>query len=542
MLRIATRPSDLALWQARSVQKLLESRGHSDSELVYISTRGDEDQSSPFRLLEGRGFFTKELENALLDGRSDLAVHSLKDLPTTEVPGLSVEAVLSRADRRDVLIARREVRHDRSPLPIRPGARLGTSSIRRRVQAGIWAPDLEMLELRGNVPTRVRKLREGEYDAILLAKAGVDRLELDLSEFDVTALPLETFLPAPGQGALAVEIRSDDSKTREAVAPLDDAHVRMEIEAERGLLQRFSGGCNLPLGAYAECEDGVVLHGLYAAFDRDGKPHAFRSTHRDSTAQGAADAVFTDLLGQKSDWARDHQALSGLTVAVTRPETAVEGLKEAVEAMGGALLPVPTLAFEPIVDALPVPDNRLWEYYDWLLFTSQNAVLFFTDLCPHKPSGVKVGAVGRATAGALERAGWDVDLVNSGQDGIDFAMQFLTAVGPRHRVLWPTGESHRVELPDALIAQGVTVEPWLIYRTVSPPLDDRIPADLVRPDWILVTSPEAGQRFVEMYGRPPGARWAAIGPTTQAAMQELLGVAVTVAREPSLEALAEVLV
>lgn len=542
MLRIATRPSDLALAQARSVQQLLESSGHSDSELVYISTRGDEDPSTPFQLLEGRGFFTKELENSLLDGRTDLAVHSLKDLPTTEVPGLHVEAVLSRADRRDVLLARRDVRHARSPLPISPGARLGTSSVRRRAQAALWAPDLELLDLRGNVPTRVRKLRDGEYDAILLAKAGLDRLELDLSDLDVTVLSLDTFLPAPGQGALAIEIRSDDSKTRAAVAPLDDARVRLEIEAERGLLKAFTGGCNLPLGAYAECVDGVVLHGLYAAFDREGKPHAFRSTRRDTTAQGAAEAVFTDLVEQKTNWAKSRKALAGLTVAVTRPDSAVDGLREAVEAMGGELLPVPTLAFEPIVDALPVADNRLWEYYDWLLFTSQNGVHFFTALCPRKPSGLKVGAVGRATAGALDRAGWTVDLINPGQDGSDFAMQFLTAVGPRHRVLWPTGESHRIELPDALIAREVTVEPWLIYRTVTPPQADRTPREEVHPDWILVTSPEAGRRFVEMYGRPEGARWAAIGPTTQAAMQELLGVAVAVARESSLEALAEVLV
>lgn len=542
MLRIATRSSDLALWQARSVQQLLEHHGHAKSELVFITTRGDEVQDAPFSALDGRGFFTKELEHSLLDGRSDLAVHSLKDLPTTDVPGLRVEAVLSRADRRDVILARREARFERSPLPLRPGARLGTSSVRRRAQAALWAPDLQLLDLRGNVPTRVRKLREGLYDAILLAKAGLDRLELDVSDLDVTVLPLDSFLPAPGQAALAIEIRSDDVRAQAAVGPLDDARVRMEVEAERGLLNRFAGGCNLPLGAYAECEDGVVLHALYAAYDRDGKPHAFRSTHRDSTPERAAEAVFADLLNQKSRWAKSEKPLSGRMVVVTRPATAVDGLKEAVEAMGGELLAVPTLAFEPIVMELPVPENRLWERYDWILFTSQNAVYYFTGMCRHKPAGLKVGAVGRATASALEQAGWSVDLVNSGPDGGDFATQFLATVGPAHRVLWPTGETHRTELPNALIAEGVTVEPWLIYRTISPPHADRVPKERVHPHWILATSPEAGRRFVEMYGRPEGARWVAIGPTTQMALQELLEVPVMVAREPSLEALAEVLV
>jgi hydroxymethylbilane synthase len=542
MLRIATRQSDLALWQARSVQRLLESHGHTASELVYIATRGDLDQGSPFNTLDGRGFFTKELENSLLEGRTDLAVHSLKDLPTTAVPGLHVEAVLSRADRRDVLLARREARDSRSPLPLRHGARLGTSSVRRRAQAALWAPDLQILELRGNVPTRVRKLREGQYDAILLAKAGLDRLELDLSDLDVTVLPLEAFLPAPGQAALAIEIRSGDLRTQAAVHALDDARVRLEIEAERGLLNRFAGGCNLPLGAYADCDDGVVLHAFYAAFDREGRPHAFRSTRRESTSEEAAEAAFADLLEQKSRWARSERALSGLTVAVTRPATAVAGLREAVEAMGGTLLPVPTLAFEPTASDLPVAANRLWERYDWLLFTSQNAVHFFTRMCAQKPTGLKVGAVGRATAGELTSAGWTVDLVGSGQGGGDFALQFLTEVGPARRVLWPTGETHRTELPDALIARGVTVEPWRIYRSVAPPEVDRVPRSDVRPDWILVTSPEAGRRFVDLYGRPEGARWAAMGPTSQQAMQELLGQPVTVAREASLEALAEVLV
>lgn len=542
MLRIATRKSDLALWQARRVQSLLERTGNITSELVYISTQGDSNQTSPFTSLDGRGFFTKELGVSLLEGRTDLAVHSLKDLPTTPVPGLTLAAVLSRTDRRDVLLARRESRFERSPLPVRIGALVGTSSIRRRAQAVLLAPDIELLDLRGNVPTRVRKLREGHYDAIILAKAGLDRLELDLSDLDVTVLPLELFLPAPGQAALAIEIRSDDPGAQSAVSPLDDARVRSEIEAERGLLNRFAGGCNLPLGAYADVGEDVRLSAFYAAFDREGRPHAFRSTQTRPTSDSAAAAVFDDLLAQKTGWARANRALSGCTVAVTRPASAVKGLAEAIEAMGGTLLPLATLGFEPLSESLAANPLQLADRYDWVLFTSQNAVRFFTQICAEKPPRWKVGAVGAATAKALEGAGWSVDLLGSGLGGEDFAAQFLETVGSGRRVLWPTGESHRTELPDTLLAGGVSVDPLPLYRSTLPPTRDRVPRSSVQPDWILVTSPQAGRNFVELYGRPEGARWAAIGPTTQEAMQTLLGIPVSLAREASLEALAEVLV
>jgi uroporphyrinogen-III synthase len=228
-------------------------------------------------------------------------------------------------------------------------------------------------------------------------------------------------------------------------------------------------------------------------------------------------------------------------VAVTRPADAVDGLRQAVESMGGALQPLPTLAFEPragLADRA-LPDLKA---YDWLLFTSQNAVHFFSELVRELPEHLKVGAVGGHTASALEAIGWPVHLVGGGTGGGDFATEFLKRAGPGRRVLWPTGEDHRPEVQDTLLADGVSIEPWLIYRTTVPPAEARVHPDRVRPDWILVTSPAAGRNFVTMYGRPAGARWAAIGPTTQAEMQKLLGIPVTVARETSLEALAEVLV
>lgn len=254
-LRVGTRGSDLALWQARRAAAMLAESGHSDTELVVVHTTGDRDRSRALHELPGSGFFTKELQRALLDGEVDLVVHSLKDLPIEEPDGLAVAAVTEREDPRDLLLSLPGALGE-GPLGLRAGARLGTSSLRRAAQALALRPDIEVRALRGNVPSRVRRLRDGEYDAIMLAAAGVKRLGLDLSELVPSLLPLEDVLPAPGQGALAVEVRRDDVATLEAVAPLNDAAAREATRCERALLGLLGGGCHLPLGAYASRSDG----------------------------------------------------------------------------------------------------------------------------------------------------------------------------------------------------------------------------------------------------------------------------------------------
>jgi hydroxymethylbilane synthase len=546
MLKIATRDSDLALWQARHVERLLVERSGRQVELVPFKTKGDLDIETPLAALEGKGFFTKELEAALLAGEADLAVHSLKDLPTELPPGLKVAAVLARADRRDALLMRPGKRAPRKPLPLVSGAVLGTSSARRLAQAALAAPDLEIVDLRGNVPTRVRKLRDGKYDAILLAWAGLERLGLDLSDLDVELLDLEEMLPAPGQGALAIEIRADDAATEAAVAPLDDPRVRREIEAERGLLRLFAGGCKLPLGVFSEVNGQVNLRALYAARDAGGRYESFRAHVTADLPEQAARRAFDLLLEQKTKWAQRVRPLSGKTVVVTRPADQVEELRLSVESMGGSLRPIPTLAFEPAGDEERIAEAvaSLHEF-DWILFTSANAVHYFFESCLRGrslPAGLPIGAVGRATARAVEKAGATVALTGEGGTGGDLAELFLSRVGPGKRVLWPAAESHRPELATTLHAAGVEIVPLVIYRSTLPPAEARLDFSAGRADWILVTSPQAGRNFVEMYGRPDGAAWAAIGPTTQTEMQKLLRIPVTVAREASLEALAEVLV
>lgn len=269
-LRIGTRGSDLAVWQARRVADLLQEKLGRPAILVTISTSGDRLQNVSFHKMEGKGFFTKELQQALLENRVDLVVHSLKDLPTEEPDGLEVVAVPERSIAADLLIATKHTLLPKAgnPLSLAEDARLGTSSLRRAAQALAVHPGVKVLALRGNVPTRVQKLREGQYDAILLAAAGVRRLELDMSDFDLRELPPEVMLPAAGQGALAIEVRCGDPATEE-IAALHDPVVGRLVHAERHLLGLMGGGCHLPLGcqATAEADGGVRLQAVLGTVD-----------------------------------------------------------------------------------------------------------------------------------------------------------------------------------------------------------------------------------------------------------------------------------
>ena len=288
-VRVATRASALALWQARRVAQALERWGATTT-LIEVSTKGDEDQR-PFSSLPGSGFFTKAVQDAVLAGIADIAVHSFKDLPSTPVTGLRLAAVPERADARDVLLIS-PAAHDpgAAPLPLRRGARVGTSAARRRAQLLTARPDLLTAELRGNVPTRVDKLRAGDYDAIVLAKAGLDRLELEFGELHVEVLEPAVMMPAPAQGALAIEARTDDEALLTLLARLDDARARRLVTAERELLALFDAGCQLALGAHATDATDAQGHISLAAWF-DGRS----VTARDDDPRRAAELAFRQL-------------------------------------------------------------------------------------------------------------------------------------------------------------------------------------------------------------------------------------------------------
>jgi hydroxymethylbilane synthase len=264
-LRIGTRGSRLALWQAQFVaDRLRPVAAPRPVELVEIQTAGDRVRDLPLSRIGGDGVFTKEIERALLAGAVDVAVHSLKDLPTAPVDGLLLAAVPARGPAGDVFISRRHRSFDELPS----GAVVGTGSLRRRAQALYRRPDLRLADLRGNVETRLRKLADQDLDAIILAQAGLERL--GLGEFVTEVLHPGWMLPAVGQGALGLECRTDDGATRELLQYLDDAPTRQAVRAERALLRGLDGGCLVPVGTATEIT-GEVLTLRAAVFQPEGK-------------------------------------------------------------------------------------------------------------------------------------------------------------------------------------------------------------------------------------------------------------------------------
>jgi hydroxymethylbilane synthase len=245
-LRIGTRASALALWQANRVADLIRAQpGAPAVELVHIKTEGDMRTDVPLWAVDGRAFFTKEIDRALLANEIDVAVHSLKDLSTVLENGVDLVAIVERQDPRDALLSRSGVSF--ADLPA--GSRVGTSSLRRRAFLAHLRPDIQAMELRGNVPTRVEKLQRGDYDAIILASAGLARLGLD--KHITERLPVTDFTPAVSQGAIGCCSRADDAETLRWMKGLDNASARLETTAERALLRRIEGGCQVPLGALA---------------------------------------------------------------------------------------------------------------------------------------------------------------------------------------------------------------------------------------------------------------------------------------------------
>ena len=266
-LRIGSRGSQLALWQANHISALLRARGH-EVEIEIIHTTGDKITDVPLAMVGtkgglGKGIFTKEIEEALAAGRVDLAVHSLKDLPTELPPGFEIAAITKREDPRDAFCSRHFAKIE--DLPQR--ARVGTSSLRRQAQLKAVRPDLDIHPLRGNVDTRLRKLDQGEYDAIILAFAGLKRL--GKTELIKQIIPAEMMCPAAGQGALGIEIRLGDDATRQHLAFLNDANARAATTCERALLNSLGGGCQVPIGAFAEIRSGK-LHLESIVADADG--------------------------------------------------------------------------------------------------------------------------------------------------------------------------------------------------------------------------------------------------------------------------------
>ena len=289
VLRIATRKSALALWQTEHVaQRLCAVHPGLSVEFVPLSTRGDEVLDRSLAAIGGKGLFLKELEVAMLEGVADCAVHSLKDVPMELDPPFALAAVLERADPFDAFVSNHHAGVDALPA----GARVGTSSLRRQAQLRAHRPDLDLRDLRGNVNTRLGKLDAGEYDAIVLACAGLQRLGFDARIRERLVAP--DWLPAGAQGAIAIECRGEDEKTRRLVAALEHAPTRLCVEAERAMNRRLHGSCQVPIAAYCT-RDGGVLH-LTGLVGEAATGHCIRAEASGNDAIALGDTVAQRLL------------------------------------------------------------------------------------------------------------------------------------------------------------------------------------------------------------------------------------------------------
>lgn len=538
-LVVGSRPSALAMWQTEHVIERLQ-RAWPDVVLeirTYV-TEGDDDLNTALPEIGGKGVFTTRLEQALAAEEIDLAVHSLKDLPVDTGRDFTIGAVTSRTDPRDCVVARNA--WTLATLP--RGAVVGTSSLRRQGQLLARRPDLLVKPIRGNVDTRVRKVLHGEYDAALLAAAGVTRL--GLATHVTEWIPAETILPAPGQGALAVQCRTEDKETLRRLTAIDEPEVRAAVEAERAFLQYLGGGCSAPIAAYARVEKGrLCMTGVVASPDgrrvvrvedaaEDGRVLACRLAAR--ALDEGAQSILTEFRGRTSaGLAARNGVLEGRRVVVTRARAEAEALCERLAALGATPICAPAIRIEPAGDLRPLDDAIAGiASFDWVVFTSTDAVEIFCQRWTHAgrtPAdlrGVKVAAVGPATARAL--AAWGAQPAFVPDEFVGDALAEGLAIVPGNRVLLPRAEIARHETVEILERRGAAVVVLSIYRTVAAEMDATVIEDIRRGvDAVLFTSGSTVKHFMNIMRQhapgfvfPAHARIVCIGPVTASAARE----------------------
>ncbi len=509
-LRIGTRGSDLALWQARFIAERLKREG-LEVELVVIQSRGDRIADVPLQDVPGSGFFTGEIELALLEKHIDLAVHSHKDLPTRTTRGLAIAAVPARGSPAERLLAREPAYDpDAAFLPVAVHARVGTSSPRRAEQVRALRPDLVLEPLRGNVTTRVQKLREGLYDAILLAAAGLERLALDVSDLRVVDLPPRVVAPAPAQGALAVQVRSADVRLAQLCARvLHDERTALAVEAERALLRAAGGGCNVPLGALVQGAGSRWQAHLFLGTGSPVSPGRARwASAAGEDPWSAASAAFERAV---SDEPTGCGPLEGRRVAFTGSGSRDSLLGERLEELGARVLCERVLDFESLAGSELAERVASLRRGDALAVTSRESARRLAGVV--LPAGVLVAAVGSSTSRVLRETGLEPGFVGE-QGAAELARALPVASGAR--VLFPCAEEALPDLELELRERGIAVERLPIYRTkprAGVELDPNVEARVYRSPSAVAASLDWERRSAS-----PALR-IALGPTTAAALE-----------------------
>ena len=496
---IGTRGSDLALWQANFVKDSLEAI-HISAELKIIKTQGDRLLNLSFDKLEGKGFFTKELEEELIAGTIDIAVHSHKDLPTENPPGLIIAAVSEREDPAELLLVLKDCTDVRQKLSVKFGGLVGTSSNRRKAQLLAVRPDLEIKDLRGNVPTRIGKLRDEKYDAIMLAKAGVSRLGINLDEFHVEEIGATEFIPAPAQGVLAIQIRERDHILYEALQDLNHPDVAAELAVERNILKLFGGGCHLPLGVYCRKENDKFQ--VFTSKAEDGEGFPDRLFMEADTLEGLPETIV-------AKFAKDRKFPS--KVFISRDISAGSYFRRALEKNK---IEIEARSLIRTVRTINKFDSYILKNIDWVFFSSKNAVEYFFQLNPTFPKNVKFGVMGTGSEDMLRKNGHFANFVGESTDTADVAADFA-AVANGTAILFPGADN-----PMRSIQQGLSAE----TKVIDLPVYETVLEENVEPtgaDVLVFTSPSNVDAYFADNLLQPQQKVISIGKSTGKKFEEM---------------------
>jgi hydroxymethylbilane synthase len=508
---IGSRGSDLALWQAHFTRRQLESLGF-EVQINIIKTKGDQIQHLSFDKIEGKGFFTKELEEALLSNEIDLAVHSHKDLPTTSPEGLTIAGVSYREDCSESLLIKQDAIDHSQELGLKLNAKVGTSSFRRKTQLLSIRPDLEIVDLRGNVPTRVQKLIDGQYDAIVLASAGLNRLELDLGDLHREVLSPHFFIPAPAQGVLAFQIRVNDDEMKKIVANIHHPNVAETIFAERKVLNRLDGGCLLPLGVY--CEKSIQGYQLWASLQPlDGRPFRRVFLRGDNSEKLADDALIALNRFEKRK------------VFISRESELSDLLIRNLKNYGFEVEAFSPITFE-VIEIRHIP------FADWVFFSSPRAVHYFYSQEGMLAAQTKVAALGSGTLAALKQYGIQPEFVGNDEDPSLVGEKFLELTKNK-TIIFP-GAENSLRSVQMQLENKATVYDIPVYRTLEKENNQTINADI----WVL-TSPSSVNALKSQIKQSKGV-FVAMGQSTAIALKQIGIMDVHIAPFTSMQALSDI--
>jgi len=493
---IGSRGSDLALWQANHVKDRLTQAGF-DCSITIIKTQGDKIQHLSFDKLEGKGFFTKELEEALLSGSIDLAVHSHKDLPTTSPEKLCIAAVSEREDPAEILLIHKSAVDEKQVWNLKKNAHVGTSSARRKTQLHAYRNDLSISDLRGNVPTRIQKLRDGQYDAIMLAAAGVERLQINLDEFVVEKLDPKIFVPAPAQGVLALQTRESDTELIEALQIIHQKEVAEKIGIERKVLNLFDGGCQLPLGVYCEKgfdEEENTIFKVWVSKAPDAlKAPIYTYYEKHETAEFAQEIV------------AHLKAIKPCKIFITRNLQTHHLFSSSLISQGFEVHGISLITFNTI------PLKNMPQT-DWIFFSSKHAVENFFK---QKPVLVnqKYGAIGKSTADAIRKFGKRAEFIGQSTDTKTIGKQFAARAG-NGTVLFPVAKGSMRSVQSQFVKKDQTFD-VNVYETI-----EHNDTQLPEAEILIFTSPSNVNAFFKSNKVEAHHKIIAMGSATEAELRK----------------------